>query len=49
MPILSQDIILEVVEVYCDNCKASTEDNMILDDEGKVLDLTEQNVPDIGY
>lgn len=49
MPILSQDILLEVVEIYCDNCKASTEDNLILDDEGKVIDLTEQDVPDIGY
>ena len=46
---LSQDILLEVVEIYCDNCKASTEDNMILDDEGKVIDLTEQDIPDIGY
>ena len=49
MPTLSQDILLEVVEIYCDNCKASTEDNLILGDDGKVIDLTEQDVPDIGY
>lgn len=49
MPNLSQDILLSVVEVYCELCKASTEDNLILDDEGSPIDLSEQDVPDIGY
>lgn len=50
MPYLSQDILLSVVEIYCDICKASTEDNKILDDNAKVIDLSEQeDPPDIGY
>lgn len=49
MPTLSQDILLEVVEIYCELCKASTEDGLILGDDGKVIDLSEQDVPDIGY
>ena len=50
MPILSQDILLSVVEVYCEICKASTEDGLILDDNNKPLDLEMQaDPPDIGY
>lgn len=49
MPTLSQDILLSVVEVYCELCKASTEDKLILDDEGNPIDLSEQDIPDIGY
>ena len=49
MPTLSQDILLSVVEVYCELCHASTEEGLILDDEGSKLDLSDQNPPDIGY
>lgn len=50
MQTLSQDILLSVVEIYCELCKASTEDNMILDDEGNVIDLSKQeDPPDIEY
>ncbi len=45
---LSQDILLSVVEVYCDECKASTEDGLILGEDGKILVL-DQDPPDIGY
>lgn len=49
MPTLSQDILMEVVEVYCELCRASTEDNLILGDDEKPIDLSEQDIPDIGY
>lgn len=50
MPILCQDILLSVVEVYCDLCKSSTEDGMILGDDEKPLDLVlQEDPPDIGY
>jgi hypothetical protein len=50
LPILSQDILLSIVEIYCDICRASTEDKEILDDEGRPIDLSEQeDPPDIQY
>lgn len=49
MPTLSQDILMEIVEVYCELCKSSSEDNLILDDKGRPIDLSEQDTPDIGY
>jgi len=50
MPILSQDILLSVVDISCDICHASTEEDSILGDDGKVIDLSEQeDSPDIGF
>lgn len=49
MPTLSQDILMSVVEIYCELCHASTEDKKILDDENNVIDLSNQDPPDIGY
>lgn len=49
MPTLSQDILLSIVEVYCELCKASTEDELIANDDGSKLDLSDQDPPDIGY
>lgn len=49
IPNLSQDILMEVVEIYCELCGASSEDNLILDDEGKPINLSEQEIPYIGY
>lgn len=49
MPTLSQDILLSVVEIYCELCHSSTEDKLILGDDGEIIDLQEQDVPDIGY
>jgi hypothetical protein len=40
---------MSVVEVYCELCKASTEDKLILNDEGNPIDLSYQDPPDIGY
>ena len=50
MPYLSQDILLSVVEIYCELCKASTEDGNILGDNGNPIDLSlEQDPPEFGY
>ena len=46
MPIVSQDFDLDIVEIYCDVCKASTEDNLILDDENNIIDLSQQAIPE---
>jgi hypothetical protein len=50
VPYLCQDILLSLVEVYCTICKSSTEDNLILGDDGEPLELpSPENPPDIGY
>jgi hypothetical protein len=45
---MCQDVLLSVVEVYCDVCKSSTEDGLILDENGNPVEVN-QDPPDIGY